>query len=125
VQPLAEAGAAELEHQLAVVIEPEREDVLELLQRLFPTAELEEHFAEPGERVLVIGVERDRRLERARGPREFFAGQVRIGEADVELDRVGIEGETFAKQGQCFVVAGFVVELVGLLIIVVGAQEGL
>jgi hypothetical protein len=50
---------------------------------------------------------------------------MRIGKPDVELDGMGIEGETFAKQGQCFVVSGFVVELVGLLIIVVGAQEGL
>ena len=43
--------------------------------------------------------------------------------ADLELDRVGIEGDAFVEKAQGFVVATFVVELMCTFVIFVGTEE--
>ena len=45
-----------------------------------------------------------------------------VGKA-VEFDGVGVERETFGQQGERFVVATFVVELMGMIIEIVGTSE--
>jgi hypothetical protein len=41
----------------------------------------------------------------------------------MELDGVGIEEDTFVQNSQRFIVSAFVVELMGLFVEVVGAEE--
>jgi hypothetical protein len=41
----------------------------------------------------------------------------------VEFDGVGVEGDAFLQDGQRFIVAAFVIELMGLFVEVVGAEE--
>ena len=46
-----------------------------------------------------------------------------VGRADVEFDGVGVEGDALLQDGQGFIVAAFVVELMGLFVEVVGAEK--
>ena len=121
--PLPEEGAPDLEHQLVIVLQPELEDPLERGQGAFALAQLEQRLAEPGQGVLVVGLQREGRLERAARPGEFLARQLRVRGADVQLDGVGVERETFGQEGEGFVVATFVVELMGMIVELVGATE--
>jgi hypothetical protein len=41
----------------------------------------------------------------------------------VEFDGVGIEGDAFLEDAQGFIVATFIVEVMGLFVEVVGAEE--
>jgi hypothetical protein len=54
---LAEERAADLEHQLVIVLQPELEHAVEGGQRPFPLTQLEQGLAHSRERVLVIGLE--------------------------------------------------------------------
>ena len=56
-QPLAEQRAADLEHQVDVVLVAQLEDAAEAAERGVLLAELEQRLAEPGQRVLMIGIQ--------------------------------------------------------------------
>ena len=71
----------------------------------------------------MVGVERERLLEAPPGPGVFLPGQVGICLPYMEFDGVGIEEDTFVQDGQRFIVSAFVVELMGLFVEVVGAEE--
>src|SRR6266542_5925175 len=66
---LAEQGAADLEHEVVVVAKSEQQNTVEARDGARAIAELEQHFAEPRERVFVLGVEAHGFLERAARPR--------------------------------------------------------
>ena len=76
-----------------------------------------------GQAVLVVGIERQGMLEAPPGPGVFFPGEVGIGTADMQFDGVGVEGDAFLEDAQRFIVAAFVVEVMGLFVEVVGAEE--
>ncbi len=88
-----------------------------------PLAQLEQDFAVTGEGVLVIGVQGEALLETAAGPGILLPGEVGIRHPHVEFHGVGVELETFLQEGEGLVEAAFVVELVCVFIVVVGAQE--
>ena len=88
-----------------------------------PVAQLEQRLAEAGQAVLVVGVEREGLLEAPPRPGVLLPGQVGIGHPDVQFDGVGVEGDAFLEDSQRFIVAAFVVELMGLFVEVVGAEE--
>jgi hypothetical protein len=77
-QPLAEEGAADLEHELDVVLVAQLEVRGRCAQRRVVLAELQQHLAEPGERVLVLGVEHERLVEAAAGPGVLLAREARV-----------------------------------------------
>ena len=69
------------------------------------------------------GIERESLLKAPPRPRVVLAGQVGVGNSDVEFNGVGVKGNAFSQDGQGFIVAAFVVELMGLFVEVVGAEE--
>ena len=71
----------------------------------------------------MIGFEAEGGFKAAPGPGEFFPRHVRVRLANVQLDCVGIEIETFVQDDKRVVVFSFVVELMGFFIEVVGTQE--
>ena len=121
--PLAEQGAAHLQHQLVIVLEAELEDALEGAHGSRSVAQLEQGLAQAREPVLVIGVERQGLLEAPPGPGVLLPGQVRISLPDLQFDGVRVEGDAFLEDQQCFIVTAFVVEVMGLFVEVVGAEE--
>ena len=90
-EPLAEAGAAKLQHELEILAEPQCHDPFVGAECPRPVAELEQRFAQSGQAVLIVGVECDRRLEASASPRVVFAGEVGIRGADVQFHGVGIQ----------------------------------
>ena len=120
---LAEQRAADLEHQVQVVGVPELERAAEAAQRRLLEPELEQRLAESGQRVLVLRLEDQRLLEAAARPGELLAREPRVPHADVQLHRRRIEREPLTQHGQRLVVLAFVVELVGALVVLFGAQE--
>jgi hypothetical protein len=86
-------------------------------------AELHEHLAEPGDGVLVLGVEGERVVERAARPRELLAREARVPEAHVQLHRLRVEREPLAEHVERLVVLALVVEGVRALVVLFGAQE--
>jgi hypothetical protein len=84
--PLAEERAPHLEHQLDVVLVAQLEGALERAERLVVLAELHQHLAEPGEGVLVLGVEGERVVEGAGGAHcVLLARQPGVPDPDVQL----------------------------------------
>ncbi len=122
---LAEEGTTDLEHQLVVVVEAEFDDAVEGAERTLDLPEHELRLAEAGERVLVFRVHPERGIERGTCPRVFLAGELRVADPDVEFDRLRVAEEPLAKEREGVIVTCFVVQLVGLLIVLVGAEEGL
>jgi hypothetical protein len=86
-------------------------------------AQLEQRLSDAGEAVLVIGIDAERRLEAPPRPGEFLPGQMGISLTDVEFDGVRVERDPFFEDGQSFIVAAFVVELMGMFVEVVGAEK--
>ena len=79
-------------------------------------------------KVQVLGtgvIERQRGVKRLSGPGILFPGQLGIAEANVKFDRLGIAEQPFAQEGEGGVITCFVVELVGLFVVLVGAEKGL
>jgi hypothetical protein len=46
-----------------------------------------------------------------------------VGSADVQFDGVGVESDAFLENDQSFIVPAFIVEVMGLFVEVVGAEE--
>jgi hypothetical protein len=115
--------SADLQHQVEVVGVAELERAAEAAERGLLEAELEECLAEPGECILVLGLEHECFLEAAASPRIFLARQARVAHTYVQLDRGGVQREPLTQHGEGVVVVAFVVELVGALVILFGAQE--
>ena len=113
----------DLEHQVVVAFETEGEDMLEACDGGAALAELEQHFAEAGERVLVIGVETARFFERAPRPRELFPREPRIAHPHVQFDGMGIQPQALAQGVYGVVVLSFVVELMCTFVVFVGTEE--
>src|ERR1043166_9044947 len=97
---------------------------MEAAQRGFLETELEQRLAEPGEPVLVLGLQHQRFLERATRPRVLFTREPRVPHPNVELYRTRVERESFAKYRERFVVLTFIVQLVGALVVLLRTQEG-
>ena len=122
-QPFAEECAADLEHELVIVLKAELEDALERAGGTGTIAQLEQRLAQTGETILVIGIETEGLIEAPPRPGVLLAGEVGVGPADVEFDSVRIEGDALIQDGQRLIIAAFVVELMGLFVEVVGAEE--
>ena len=106
-----------------VVLVAELEDALEGPHGPRPVAHLEEGFPQPGQAVLVVGIQGQGKLEAAPGPGELLPGQVGVGHSNVQFDGVRVEGNAFLEDQQRFIVPAFVVELMGLFVEVVGAEK--
>jgi hypothetical protein len=106
-----------------IILEAQGEDPLEARDRSAALAELEQHFAETGERVFVIGIEPARFLERASRQRILLAREPRVSHADVQLDRVRVQPQPLAQRVDGFVVLSFVVELMRTFVVFVGTEE--
>jgi hypothetical protein len=122
-QPFPKERAADLEHQLVIVLEPELQDALEAAHRPLTVAQLEQGLSETGEPVLVIRVEPQGIVEAPPRPGVFLPGEMGVGLSDMEFDGVRVERDPFLQDGQSFIVAAFVVELMGLFVEFVGAQK--
>ncbi len=122
-QAFAEERAADLQHELVIVLKSELEDALERACGAGAIAELEQRLAQAGEAVFVIRIEAECLIEAAPGPGVLLAGEVGVGPADVKLDSVRIEGDALIQDGQRLIIAAFVVELMGLFVEVVGAEK--
>src|SRR6185437_9890491 len=92
-----EQGAADLKHQIEIVGVAKLERSSEAVQRGVPLAELEQGFTNARKSILVVGIQDERLLKGAAGPRVFLTGVVRVSHADVKLHSAGIECQTFAK----------------------------
>src|SRR6266508_5073349 len=107
----AEQRAPDLQHEVVIVLEAEGQHALEARQRGGTLTELEQDLAQPGECILVIGIETARLFKRAPRPRELLARELRIAQTDMQLDGVGIQPQTLAQRVYGFVVLTCVVEL--------------
>ena len=106
-----------------IVLKAELEDPLEGPHRPVAVAQLEQGLADAGEPVLVIRVQAQGILEAPPRPGVFLPGEVGVCLSDMEFDGVRVERDPFLQDGQGFIVAAFVVELMGLFVEVVGAEE--
>ncbi len=106
-----------------VVLEAEREHVLEAGERPRALAELEQDLAQPGEGILVIGIETARFFEGTPRPRILLTRETGVAHTDKQLDGVGIQPQTLAQRIYGVVVLTFVVELMCTFVIFVGTEE--
>src|SRR5438105_10975507 len=83
-----EQRAPDLEHEVVVVPETQREDAVETGDGAAPLTELEQHLAQPGQGVFMLGVEAHRFLERPARPDILLSGKPGVAHTDVQLDGV-------------------------------------
>ncbi len=108
-----------------VVGELEIDQPLKGAERSLQLAEHQQRLAEAGERVLVSGIEIQGGVEGGTRPRVLLARKLGLADANVEIDCMGIASEPFAEQGERGVVTRFVVQLMGLFIVLIGATKRL
>jgi hypothetical protein len=84
-----------------IVLHPQGEHPLEGGERTLALPQFQKPFAQPGQGVFVIRLERQPALERAAGPGVLFACEVGVPFPDVKLDCTGIESETVLQDGEC------------------------
>src|SRR5205814_2353565 len=96
---------------------------LEMEQRGFVLTPVVQQIREVDARLGVLGVEAHGLLERAARPQILLPREPGVSHAHVQLDGVGVEPQAFSQGLDCFVVLGFVVELMRAFVVVVGAQE--
>src|SRR5205085_1909845 len=80
-----EQRAPDLQHEVVVVLEAQREDAVETGDGAAPLTKLEQHLAQPRQGVFVLGVEPHRFLERPTRPEILLAGEPRVAQADVQV----------------------------------------
>ena len=119
----AKQRATDLQHQIVVVLEAEREHMLEAGQRRRALAELEQDLAQPGEGILVIGIETACFFEGTPRPRILLTREPGVAHTDKQLDGVGIQPQALAQCIYGLVVLTFVVELMCTFVIFVGTEE--
>jgi hypothetical protein len=122
-QPLPKQRAADLEHQLVIVLKPELKDALHGPHGPVPISQFEQGLTQAGQAILVVGIEGQSLLEAAPSPRELLAGEMGVGGADMKFDCVGVEGNPLFEDDQRFIVEAFVIEVMGSFIEVVGAEK--
>jgi hypothetical protein len=71
----------------------------------------------------VVGIKRESLLEAPPRPGILLASQVSVSPSDMQFDCVGVQLDAFLEDCQGFIVATFVVEVMGLFVEVVGAEE--
>ena len=84
---------------------------------------LSKRLAKSGESVFVLGLEHERLLERAAGPSILFARELRVSYPYMQLYRIRIERESFAKHAQRVVVLTLVIELMRTFVVLFRTQE--
>ena len=104
-----------------VVPEAQGEDAVEAGEGARPVSELEQHFPQSRQGILVVGIEGDRLLEGAPGPGELVSGEPGVAEPHVQLHRVGVQLQPLAEGFDRFVVFAVVVQLVCAFVVFVGA----
>ncbi len=82
-----------------------------------------QRLAEPDPGIIVFGIENERLLEGLPGPGVLLPGEPGVAEADVELDGVGVELESFLQGCECCFVVTAVILLVRTFIILLRAEE--
>src|SRR4029079_2102855 len=122
-QSFTEQGASDLQHELVIVLEPELKNALDRPHGTGAVAQLEQGFAQACQTVLMIRIQRQSLLEAPSGPGVFLTGQMGVGSSDVQFDRVRVQRYAFIENGQGFIVAAFVIEMMGLFVEIVGAEE--
>jgi len=122
-QPLAVQRAPHGQPQLQVVVQPHGVDGGEALQRLVDPAELQQRLAQPHPRVLVLGVQVQRLLERQARPRVLLAGDAHVTQPHVQQRRVRVVPQPVAENVQRVVVVARLVQPVRLLVELFRAQE--
>src|SRR4029453_18947909 len=85
--------------------------------------QLEQHFSVSRQRVLMVRIERQSGLKNAPRPRDLFTGEKRVRHPDVEFHGVGIKSGAFSEKLDGVVVVAVVVQLVGVFVVVVGAEK--
>ena len=121
--PLPEQRAADLQHELVIVLKAELQDPLEGPHGTGAVAQLQQGLAQAGQAVLVVGIERQRVLEAPPRPGVLLPGQMGVGPPDMQFDGMWVEGDAFLEDQQRFIVPAFVIELMGLFVEVVGAEK--
>ncbi len=122
-QAIAEQRTSDLEHELDVVFVAKLERSAEWPERCFLLSEFQKGFAEPGQCILMVGVEDQRFLETPARPREFLARMVGVADADVQLHRIGVECKSLTEYLQGFIILAFVVQLMRSFVILLGTQK--
>jgi hypothetical protein len=106
-----------------IVLEAQLENALERPHGAGAVAQLEQGLAQAGQAVFVVGIQPEGLLEAPPGPGVLLPGEVGIRFSDMEFDRVGVADYPLVEDQQRFIVAAFIVELMGLFVEVVGAKE--
>src|SRR5690606_21154690 len=104
--------------------EPEIIDLPETRQRLLHPAQLQQDLAPSDPAVLVLGVEGERTFERLQSPGVLLPSQPDVPEPDVQVDGIRIPRQTVPEKLQGPIVLPRVVELVCLVVVLFGAEEG-
>ena len=118
-----EQRAPDLQHQLPVLAQPEGEDAVEAGERARAIPEFQQHLAPPGQGVLLVRVQAQRRFEGPAGPEVLLAGESGVAHAHVQLDRLGIALQALSQRLDRLVVASFGVEPMRAFVVVIGAEE--
>jgi hypothetical protein len=105
------------QHELDVVIESERSNLIEEAQRLRSFSETEKGFAEPHQSVFMRGIKHRRTLERVASPSILLPNQSCIPKADVEFYGVRMHTETLFQHLEGPIIVAVIVELVRLLVV--------
>ncbi len=122
-EALAEESAPHLEHEIEIVAVPELEDAAERLHARFLLPELHQCLAQAGEGVLVLRIEHQSFLEAPSRPRIFLTRETGVPHPNVELYRMRVERQPFAKHLERLLVLPLVIELMGALVVLFGTQE--
>src|SRR5215831_5210411 len=120
---LAEQRAPNLQHQIDVVGVAELQRAAEAAHRRIVLPELQQGFAKAGQAVLVLRLEDQRLLERTAGPSILLARELRVTYPNMQLHRIRVERESFAKHAERIVVLPFVVELMRTFVVLFRTQE--
>ena len=118
-----EESAAYLQHQIVVFTEAQREHVVETTNRSLAMPQLEQRLAEAGERLFVVGLEIQRRLEAPTRPDEFVTRETGVPLPNVQVYCKGKPLEAISNDFESRVIVPFVVEIVRAFAVVVRTEE--
>jgi len=112
------------EHELDIVDVAHPLDLVEELQSPIALTEAKKRLAEADHRVLVTRVQHERLLEGGPSPGVLFAREPRVPQPHIEIHGVGIKRKALLEHLESPFVVAAVVELVRLLVVFLGTEEG-
>ena len=120
---LSEQGAANLEHEIVIFTEAERQDTIKAAHRRLSMAQLQQRLTYACESFFVVWLQIESCFETAAGPKELVSRKTGVPLPNVQVHSEGKTFQTVSNYFESRVIMPFIIESVRAFAVIVRTEE--